>query len=356
MLQSATSNRNYLYRAIDALNGKNGTRLYDSIIRCINQARQDGLHNLIVLSDGVDGSPEAVRYRSTKQRDKLLAFEHMKEEEIIRLAREYEVQIFAVEMGNTSEAYPSMYVYRGSLARLSNKTWGGDDYYIDLLQLRRSSDYDKGLGDQLSAVLEQIRKTYNYDYALRLPLAGRVQADGKPHTITINFKFDRCTLPVEIEYAWYPGESAPQVITYKPGPPLFIEPYSTAGGNHGNLLEITRIYLLMMVALGLLSGVPLAGQRLAEGRETRQIRRAILTVGKGSPYLGKECPSEGSFRRIREGDVLLICPASDCKLPHHLDCWHQAGGRCYRRNCSFSSHPRPLPELLAKRHKLSPGS
>lgn len=346
-VQQATTNRQVLYNSVDRLSGRNGTMLYSAISQALDRASQEGAKALIVLSDGVDSSPQAVYYRSTNQQDQLLAFEDSKESDLIKKALNYNIRIFSVEMGNTSEAYPSMYVYRDSLANISRTTGGGEDHYIDLVALPQR-DYYKSLRESLSGVLEQIRSAYKYDYLLPLSLGGYAQADGKIHTVTINFKFDQCILPVEIKYVWNPDEPLPKALETTVR--MFLVPNSVAEGAGKDLSEITFIYLIMMMALGLLSGLPILGERLAEERGTRQIRRAIIKLGKGSPYIDKECPSEGRIRPFREGDSLLICPG--CKLPHHLDCWNQARGRCHRRNCSLSSNPRPLPESLIKSYKL----
>lgn len=354
IIQPPTSDLDSIDNAVDRFTGQNGTMLYEAISKSLDIANRDGVKNLVVLSDGVDSSSKAAHYRSTNQQDELLALEDSYERGIIEKAGKYGIRIFAVEMGNTSESYPSMYVYRDSPGNISRAAGGGEDHYIDLLELRQHSDYYERLADQLGGVMEQIRSAYKYDYLLPLSLAGRAQPDGKPHTFTINFKFDRCILPVEIKYIWNPGEIAPRELTTIIGSPVFIESGSTFGGSYKDLPELTIIYLVMMVALGLLSGVPLIGQRLAEQRGTREIRRSIIKIGRGSPYINKECPSERSFRPFREGDSLLICPS--CKLPHHLDCWYQAQGRCYKRNCALSNTPLPLPETLIKSYKLPPVS
>jgi Mg-chelatase subunit ChlD len=356
IVQSPTSVADSLYSAVDRLNGSNGTLFYDAILSALKRAKSEGVQNLIVLSDGVDSSPTANYYRETGQQDQLLAYENSREREIIEIAQRLDIRIFTIEMGNTSEAYPAMYVYRDSPANISRATGGGEDYYIDLIELRQYSDYYSRLAGKLKEVMEQIRKTYQYDYLLPLSLVGRVQPDGKQHTALINFQFDRCVLPVEVKYAWYPGEVAPRELSTTILEAIFINPKPVVPGGPNDLSEITSIYLMIMTALGLLSGVPLVGQRMVEERGTRQIRRSIVKVEKGSPYIGKECPSERGFRRFHEGDLLLICPDPNCKLPHHLDCWYQARGRCYRRNCSLSSNPRPLPDTLVKSYKLPPVS
>lgn len=362
LVQEPTTNRKYLYNAIDQLDGRNGSMLYESLRKSLKQAYDYRMQALILLSDGVDSTPDAVYYRSTDQQDELKNFERSEEAKIIELAQSYGIRIFAVEMGNISEAYSSMYVYRVSPGNISRATGGGEDYYIDLIKLKQNNEYGK-LGEELGKVLEEIRQDYKFDYLLPLSVAGHAQPDGKVHTVNINFKFDsidskpnKCVIPVEVKYVWYPDKPYPEELSTTILATVFLAPSSMPVGADKNLSEITIIYLIMMVTLAAMSVVPMVWGRLAEERETRQIRRSIIRVGKGSPYIGKECPSERSFRRFHEGDLLLICPDPNCKLPHHLDCWNQAHGRCYRRNCTYSSNPQPLPEALAKSYKLPPVS
>ncbi|HST22778.1 MAG TPA: VWA domain-containing protein [Blastocatellia bacterium] len=346
------SDKQALHQAVDKLGGKDRSWLYNAIKWSLAKAKANGIENLIVLSDGVDSTMQLPRNEVMRQTNeeriayqkKLLEFEQKNEPEIIKEAQTKNIPIYVIEMGNTDEKDEAIYVYRTSLGNISRQTSGWDDYYIALRDLLKpEQDYDNSLRNSLSDVLEKIREAYKHDYSLPLSLAGCVQPDGEQHTIVINFRFDRCVLQATIDYAWKPGEIAPVVI--KTGIAFIaLDP-------NKHLSEITRIYLIMIAVLGLMSAGPLLGRQLLEERGMRQLRRAIIKVRRGSPYLGQECPSEGSFRRFQVGDWLLRCPS--CKQAHHLDCWQQARGRCYVRNCSSSNNPRPLTKALAERYKLS---
>jgi hypothetical protein len=339
-LADATSDKNALRAAVDSLDGKNRTWLYNAIKWSLDRAKGYGANSLIVLSDGVDSTKQRADAKTLQgeelalYKQELLDFEHLNEPEIISKAQDKDnpIRIYTIEMGNTDEKDEAIYVYRDSVGIISRST-GGEDYYIEL---RKLAEQNKSLRNALGEVLEEIRKLSKYDYSLSLPLEGRIQPDGRPHESVINFKLDGGILRAIVNYIWKPGERAPVEIETQFA--FFESDYS-----HKSLSNITYIYLMMILALALMSGVPLAGQPLHEWRETRVLNRSIKRVKNGSPYIGQECPSEGSYRRFQEGDTILICPGPNCKQPHHLDCWQQAHGRCYIRNCSVSINPRPYP-------------
>jgi len=62
-----------------------------------------------------------------------------------------------------------------------------------------------------------------------------------------------------------------------------------------------------------------------------------LVVERHSEHISKQCP-KCNFG-VEEGEVIVLCPV--CKVPHHEDCWYDAGG-CSRVGCRGVATERPI--------------
>lgn len=126
---------------------------------------------------------------------------------------------------------------------------------------------------------------------------------------------------------------------------VFIHLTSSSSGQEWYL---TEMFLLIAVGLAVVAVLPQLISRILASSDERRLQEAILTVGRNSNWIGKECPNEGGGSGgrylIKEGDTIVRCVK--CGAIHHLDCWHFNDDTCMNRTCQ---HEMILPlQILRK--------
>ncbi len=334
---SLNSNKNAARAAIDNFHitppGSLYTALYDAMDLAVARAKQLGIKNVVFLTDGVEDSPQ---FGVLKDREKG-PWKQQREHKIAAQARASEVRIYSIGIGNRAAPEKDMsFVDCDTLDRISQATHGGVCNYVDLPDLARranhsASEYHAALVSRLSGILLDINKAFHYDYTLVLhPAKESLIADGRQHMVRVVCNLDRVQLPVEFPYVWN-GSATPEFRDPRVGPPRLIELRSQVP-----VSSLVAIYVRCLLFLLLLALIPQLFRWYAARKEVAAARSAVLTIGKGSHLIGRECPNErnklGREFLIKEGDPIIVCPA--CNAPHHLSCWHENRDRCRVRACS----------------------
>jgi Mg-chelatase subunit ChlD len=347
LLAAPTSDKAYLRSVINnfttAPATRNGTALYDAAEFALQVARQQGLQNIVLLSDGCEDTAETKRLARTSG---ITAYKRERERQITEGARQTNIRLFTVAIGDKdSRAEAPLFVDSVALHNLTLGAAGGFSGQIDLPRLQRLSGgdgaaYRRLLVGDLSALLERIRESFRFDYSLRLRLGSLARQDGQSHKVTVRVVAGNHELPVEIPFVWQPGARLPEIRDFKALPAVLIRT-PLLSVQLGSLLQI---YLALTLALAALAVLPPLRQGLRRLDARRKNCRAVVVVKRGSQLIGCACPNEGQRlgKRylLREGDLAVLCP--QCGTPHHLNCWQLNEERCWIRTCGH--------EMLVEEH------
>lgn len=330
------------------------TDLYGAIDQMLDAAPSQKARHLIVLSDGMQDTPDA--RAALQSPEAFQKYKSEKEREIRQRATAKGVRLYTLAIGdeNSLPKHPDnlAYVDDETLTNIANENQGGIHEYIDMPSLIRSAQtssasYESFLAERLKSSLAKFREAFRYGYSLELTLRD-FPRDGKEHTLEMNFpagsksSFPAVTYPL----FWGRDDSVPQTGT----PTVFTAVFLDAPRAAVMPVSLGAIYAGGLGMLGLLAGIPLLllrVQKAAQARaEERAVATAVIAVQKKSPYVGKSCPNDPT-ELIKPGDVIVVCPK--CNRPHHLECWLYAKSRCMYRYCLTEL---PIPDAVLKRHGL----
>ena len=304
--------------AIDnILAADNFTNFYKSVEDATNQADKAGIKNIIFLSDGKEDNADFKKLKtdSDKRNEK-----EKRERELSGKLNDKGIRFFAVAIGKPEvNSESEEFVDYDSMKNIATPTQGKADL-VDMTIIQEDSKGDKEkqktlIADKLKGQLAEIKKALKFSYALNFDLPKSMQDSGD---LKLNFNITDGTK------TWKQSTTYP--YTMRDGRPFFekarVLPFilSSAAKNL-SYLNISLIYLLMLLPLGFLSLIPGIFNKFASIAEEKKVNEAIVQVYRGSRLLGQQCPNEGGNWGKRfafsEGDTLIVCP--QCGTPHHLD-------------------------------------
>lgn len=325
------------------------TRLYGAVDFGLSEAKQNKIENVLLISDGWEDTPDTRNLLATP--DKLEAYKQEREQSIALSSRSSNIRVFTVAIGDENGKGLS-YVDRAALANISKGANGGVGAYIEITDTSANESLQQSyLLSRLQQTLDDLRQSFRYSYSLTLRVGETRQRDAQEHKLWVGFTVGdnpRIQLPVEYSYAWTAaGPPVVKGVTVQPA--IFIQ----SAPRSVKWQQLLLIYLALLSILAVMAFVPAAGRRLAGGGKALRLRKAIVIVRSRSPLLGSACPNEGAASSgrylVKEGDVVLVCPNSDCKTLHHLNCWRFNEHTCMNRNCELEMI---VPSKLLERYGL----
>lgn len=359
---SLSADKSAARAAVDAVQvtypGANYTGLYDAIQSGVRKARELGVHNVVILTDGMEDTPH---FRSLSEEQRR-AEKSRREKQIGEEAAQNGIYIYSVGIGNRA-AQPAVggdttnlpdvaFVDCDTLDHISGATHAGKCHYIDMPELARTSgnsaEYHSMLAERISGILTEIGKTFHFDYSLTLRLDPQsLRKDGRSHKVDVNFNLEDARLTASIPYVWdvAGGETSfgPPVVRVEHFYKTNKIPVGTAAIIYGFGISVLALLAIPHWLMNL----------IADMEERRAVRKAVKIVARDSLLIGKECPNEErrTIRdlRIREGDAVIICPNPDCGRVYHLSCWHGNGDKCWVRVCPGRMK---LDEAVLKAHGI----
>ena len=329
----------------------NFTNFYDSVQQAVDQADKAGIKNIIFLSDGKEDNQF---FKSLKTESERNDEKRRREKSLSDKLNQKSARFFAVAIGDPSaDSDPNSrvqtFVDYDSMKNIATPTQGTADL-IDLPEIEKESNGDKEkaknlIAEKLKGQLADIKKALKFSYALVFDLPKNSKSNGE---MLLKFNI------TDGKKIWKQDTTYP--YTVKEGKPIFekarVSPFlpSSAERNlsYGN---ISLIYLLMLVPLGILSLIPGIFNKFAAAAEVRKVNEAIVQIYRGSPLIGTQCPNEsGSWGKrfaFGEGDTLIVCP--QCQTPHHLACWAENKFQCMNRRCESRYQ---IPAQVLTKHNV----
>lgn len=331
------------------------TYLYAAILEALRIAKDEGIQNLVVLSDGIDYTEDNKLYIDAGHG--IGPYKERNEREITSVAsKDPKVHILTIAVGD-EKGVGNARVDRESLVNISDPTIEKDKraIYVGLPEVLKAAKEGEGkvaelLAGRLRGSFEEIRKLLKSEYELTIRPPAGLKQDDEEHFITITCDVCGEGKPYTLAYIWPRGGAftLKQVEEWRPRKQLY---ETTRAEMEGDRFGLAKIYLGLLSLLTVLGLAPVVTRRLAESGAARQVWSAVAEVKNGSPFVGQECPNEGDGLSgeylIKTGDVLVVCPNPECRTPHHMDCWHLAADHCWRRACQ---RHLPIPQHLLKRH------
>jgi len=329
------------------------TDLYGAVGEALGKARNEQVRNLIVLSDGMQDTPDA--RAALKSPSAFETYKGREEQAIYDEAKKAGVRIFTIAVGdkNSRPQHPSNleYVDADTLANMTDEGAGGYHQDIELPKLRQAAQsstasYQNLLEESLETSFERIRQSFSYGYSLDVRLDD-FQRDGRGHMLSMFFPAGSDTFPaVKYPLFWRQGAALPETGKPQVFSAVFLDtPKATVMP-----VNLGAIYSLGLGLLGMFGLAPLLYLRVQRAKEAqaqeRAVARAVITVQENSPYVGKRCPNDQS-QPIRVGDTVVVCPR--CQRAHHLECWLYVKSRCMVRYCHGEL---PIPEAVIRRHGI----
>lgn len=336
-------------RITDTINGltapDGSTNFYDGVQKAIDQAEKLGIKNIIFLSDGKEDNASFKVLGDSEKKDE----KGRREKDLSGKLNQKGIRFFAVAIGNpdTAKSNTEEFVDYDSMKRIAEPTQGTAQL-VDLPEIERKTkgnkeETRKEIAESLKDQLAEIKKALKFSYALVLDLPKDSKKSGEL-LLKFNITDGKKTWKQETTYPYTTGGDGRPIFEKARVMP-FILSSATKNLNYGN---ISLIYLLMLIPLGILSLIPGIFNKFAAAAEERQVNEAIMRLNQGSPLIGTQCPNEsGSWGKrfaFSEGDTLIICP--QCKTPHHLTCWAENKFQCMNRLCQ-SNYQIPA-QVLAK--------
>lgn len=337
------------------------TDLYGATKEALIKAPKLKIRNLVILSDGMQDTVNSrgIRARSLSE---FQSYKRAAEKDISDLAARSGVTIFTVPIGDRNSVPPEPdnlnYVDADTLCNISTRNTGLC-LYVGIPELKEEAAKDPSKGLQgilekkLKSLLDVINNSARYAYLLDVPLSS-LPRDDRAHLLQISVRVGGNEFVVEYPMTWGRNNSIPTL-----GDPNILTK---------QLIELPKAmvtpgqlgwtYLVIFASLGFMALGPVVVERFkaaAQNRERRNaLSRSVVVLKKGSNLIGYEyCPNHQNFPRpFVEGDVIVICPARDCGLPHHLGCWQFNKYRCMGWNCGAEL---AIPEELLPKHNLRQG-
>ena len=338
-------NKSRINEVIDGLTAPDDkTNFYDGIEKAVAQAGNKEIKNIIFLSDAKEDSDEFNKLADKDSEKK------RREIDLAGKLNQKGIRFFAVAIGD-SYAKPTeeTYVDYNSMKNIAEPTQGTAQIInVPEIEAEAKGDKEKSknlIAEKLKGQLAEIKKALKFSYALVFDLPR-----GSKSTGNMELKFNI----TDGKKTWRQTTSYP--YTVKEGKPIFerarVLPFILSSAskdlNYGNL---SLIYLLMLVPLGILSIIPGIFNKFAAAAEVKKVNEAIVSLNRGSPLIGTQCPNEGGNWGKRfafsEGDTLIVCP--QCRTPHHLACWAENKFQCMNRVCESRYQ---IPEQVLVRHNV----
>jgi Mg-chelatase subunit ChlD len=320
------------------------TGLYDAVDYGLARARENGINNLLLISDGWEDtlatqglSPEAM---ATLKRER--------EQRITRFSRDNNIRVFTVAIGDEN-GKGLTYVDRKALDNISKGANGGVASYIELKGEVEPEALEKFLQSSFQQIVNDLKQWFQYSYSLTLRVVPSQQAPGQDHKLWVGFTVGdnpRIQLPIEYTYALQ-AAGAPVVSGVTQHAAIFIR----TAPRTVTWLQLLFIYFALLFGLVILGLIPSVAKTLSRGTEAVRLRKSVVALESRSPLLGLACPNEGNSAKaylFKEGDIVLVCPA--CRTPHHLSCWILHQHQCMQRNCLTELM---VPEAMLERHGLT---
>lgn len=312
------------------------TRLYDGVKYALEEARKNGIKNILLISDGWEDTPETRKLLNKPM--ELKAYKEIEEQFITQESRRNDTRIFTVAIGDEKGKGLS-YVDRAALQNISKGANGGLDVYIELTSTSGDEAFQQSsLLSRLQQTLDELRKSFRYAYSLTVHVSDTAQRDALEHKLWVGFTVGenpRIQLPVEYTYAWAAASGPPVVKAVKFPSPIFIQ----SAPRTVRWQQLLVIYLALLSVLAIMGFVPALGRKLAGRGQTVKLHKSVVVVGARSPLIGSVCPNEGrgsgGSYLIKEDDVVLVCPDPNCRTPHHLSCWRFNDHHCMKRTCDY---------------------
>jgi formylglycine-generating enzyme required for sulfatase activity len=281
-----TSDKELLRRRLGAIAPRysKGTRLYDALEKAaLPQAQADNIRSIILISDGVEDSPEVRSLRGTALSD----YKREREQSIVASARSMGVSIFTVVIGD-ERGQGFDYADRVSLSNLAEGSFGGATY-IDLPELASLAGADEEryatlLSDRLTLSLEKLQESVFNSYSLDIRLGQMVERDGREHTLQIAVSVGR---PPSLFVIEYPFHWSPSAVPSVGSPDRLTPILFTATPSTFTRAQLAAFYVTGSAVLVVLALFPLLVQRAARGgrnsfgttRDARSRRRSGGTKG-----------------------------------------------------------------------------
>ncbi len=352
LLLTKVEDKTRINESIDGLVAPdNFTNFYDSVQKSIDQADKAGIKNIIFLSDGKEDNQF---FKSLKTESERTDEKRRREKTLSNNLNQKGIRFFAVAIGDPSaDPNPNSsiqtFVDYDSMKNIATPTQGTADL-IDLPEIESEAKGDKEktknlIAEKLKGQLADIKKALKFSYALVFDLPKNSKSNGE---MLLKFNI------TDGKKLWKQETTYPYAV--KDGRPIFekarVSPFlpSSAERNlsYGN---ISLIYLLMLVPLGILSLIPGIFNKFAAAAEVRKVNEAIVQIYRGSPLIGTQCPNEsGSWGKrfaFGEGDTLIVCP--QCQTPHHLACWAENKFQCMNRRCESRYQ---IPAQVLTKHNV----
>jgi Mg-chelatase subunit ChlD len=335
LIVSPTTDKEKVKQEIDNLTIRKDksrfTRLYKAVEVGLEQAKDNQIKNLLLISDGWEDTPETRSLSAVE----LQNFKRDREQELTNYSRGNDIRVFTIAIGN-ERGQDLTYVDRPALDNISKGANGGSAAYIALTpELGAAALQESFLLSRLQQTLNDLRQSFRYAYSLTVRIDHSAQRSAAEHKLWLGFtvgETPRIQLPIEYIYA-LPVSGVPVVKAVKVQPAIFIQ----SAPRNVKWQQLLFIYLVLLSGLAVLACVPSVGKKLLRSTESLRLRKAIVTVEDGSELIGAVCPNEGTaagrLYLIKEGDIVLVCPNRECRTPHHLSCWAFTEHRCMQRNC-----------------------
>lgn len=318
--------------AIDGIvaNGK-FTLLYDAVDEALRTAEQNGIKNILFLSDGKEDRKGFKELSLTEQNSE----KRQREGSLTSDLNKKGIRFFSVAIGDpNANPETDAFVDYESMKNISTPTQGVSEL-IDLPKIDteaggNSETKKEKIADRLKETLAEMKKLFKFAYSLRLDIPKSRMKDGGNLELKFNVSDGKTNWKQSISYPYTVLNGVPAFSKAKTSVAEFI-----VIPNQLNLGQNLLIYSLLLVPLLFLSMIPPVINLFTNLAESRRIGQSIMTLRTGSNLIGGQCPNEGGNwgRRFafREGDTVIICPS--CRTPHHLTCWEENKSQCMSRVC-----------------------
>jgi len=337
LLLPATTDKDAVKREIDNFTIRKDksryTMLYDAVDFALQQAQQNKIKNVLLISDGWEDTPDSRKLLATPEQ--LDAYKKDREQRLTQFSRSSDIRVFTVAIGD-EHGQGLAYVDRAALANIAKGANGGAGAYIEL-NSSTSSIQQSYLLSRLQQTLDDLRQSFRYSYSLSVRVGNVAQQDSKEHKLWIGFTVgDNPRIQLPVEYTFASVAAGPPVVkSVTVQPAIFIQ----SAPRTVKWQQLLVIYLALLTVFLVLVFIPAVGRRIAGGGQALKLHKSIVVVGNRSGLIGSPCPNEGgssgSRYLIKQGDVVLICPNPRCKTPHHLSCWRFNEHHCMKRTCEL---------------------
>lgn len=320
------------------------TNFYSGIASAVDQAGNKEIKNIIFLSDAKEDNED---FNLLKDKN---AEKRRRESDLSGKLNQKGTRFFAVAIGNPAAASDSQeFVDYDSMKNIATPTQGTADL-IDVPDIQEESKTsgrtsESLIAEKLKNQLSEVKKMLKFSYALVFDMPRTSKPGGE---MVINFNITdgskRWRQSTTYPYSVINGKVVFERARVLP----FILSSASKSLSYGN---ISIIYLLMLVPLGILSLIPSVFNKFAAAAEVRKVNEAIVSVYGNSQLVGAQCPGEsgplGRRFAFREGDTLIVCP--QCGTPHHLVCWAENKFQCMNRMCERRYQ---IPAQILTKHNV----